>query len=79
MAYNGAHAPAQPGQFWYGVGDEGTKGLGVLGAELSNGTSVLLVMNKGEAPVVYQLKTSKGRSASIKIPAHGIQTLRWNE
>ena len=42
MAYEGANAPAPPGGFWYGVGDEGIKGLGVLGAELRNGTSVLL-------------------------------------
>ena len=53
MAYTSASAPAPRGSFWYDVNDDGIQAsdnptrprLAQLGAQLANGTDVMLLMN----------------------------------
>ena len=86
MVYTGTTAPAPHGKFWYGIDDAGIQATGAaldtrlaqLGAQLANGTSVLVVMNTAASPMSYTLKASDGRTAAMNIPGHGIQTLRWD-
>ena len=81
--------PAPPGSFFYPVGAEGADGsLGVLAALQPNGTTVVVALNTGDDAVAYTLRDPRVQVASegvrlsahatINIPAHSIQTIRYN-
>lgn len=85
MTYNGTEPPAPRGSFYYEKGAERPHGggLAVLGGLQENGTRVLIVVNGGDDAVHYTLKDASiagagGTLAPMLIPAHAIQTLRWN-
>ena len=85
MTYKGSEPPAARGSFYYDKGAESPNGngLAVLGGLYSNGSRVLIVMNGGDVSVRYRLrdsgmKVAGGAHATVFIPAHAIQTLRWN-
>ena len=86
MVFLGSSAPsnARTGRFYYAPGAEGADGkLAVVSAIQPNGTTVLVALNTGDAPVKYTLRDrrmgadSKGE-AVLTIPEHSIQTLLWN-
>jgi glucosylceramidase len=80
MAYAGEHCPAEHGHFYYAPGAEGAEGsgLGVVGAITPNGTTVLVVLNTGNASVTYTLKDSRMGQAVMSIAQHSIQTVLYN-
>eukprot|EP01050_Picozoa_sp_SAG11_P027929 SAG11_NODE_7270_length_1168_cov_1.073901_1_plen_88_part_00 len=72
------------GAYYYAPGAEGSDGkLAVVGALQPNGTAVLIALNTGANDTTYTLYDermgagTKGR-ATVTIPKHSIQTLRWN-
>eukprot|EP01052_Picozoa_sp_SAG31_P022671 SAG31_NODE_1815_length_7210_cov_7.167628_6_plen_163_part_00 len=81
MVFNSSSAPTSYGHFYYANGAEGIDGnLAALAAQMPNGTTVTVVLNTGDSPVQYRLRDRRVQlgAAAIIIPAHSIQTIRWN-